>query len=1033
MSENDSRSAPPDAASEAVGPIAFGPFRLLRAERRLERDGKAVHVGGRALDILIALAAQPGRVVSKAQLSAAAWPGMVVEEANLRFHIGELRKVLDRDTAGESFITTVAGRGYHLTAPVVRQPVIPAAPAPAADEDASRAVVGREAEEAELGRLLNRAAAGEAQFAFVTGEAGFGKTALVARFVRTAAVAGARTATGYCLPGSAETDPYYPILDILMRLAGADGPEDFAAVASRAAPTWAIQLPMIADEAATGSLQDVLGATPHRMARELCVLLEMIAKQQLLVLVLEDIQWADLATLDLLRAMANRRLKAKLLVVATLRYPSTAPAPSSRSARLLSESLSVYRLATEIPLSALTRGDVAAYLTLMTGLRPAAELSTHLHARSGGNPLFMRAMLEHWLQRGLVAPDPGGWALPGARDVSELKTPPTLARLIDGEIEQLEPDRQRVIHAASVSEGVFSAAINHSATPLDEATFEEVCEDLARTTALVRRTGPLSLPDGRRVQGYVFRHMILRDVAYGRQSASQLAAAHAAVAAEIEDIYRQDPAPVASALARHFLEAQDWVAAVKYVRLAARVALGRFSPREAAAALEQALVAAQNYPPAAREEIVVEIKEELAPIYGGSLDPRAPKLFAQLVSDAARVGRIDIQCWALIGQGVTAGWSDWSLSLEPFGEALVLSEQLTDAAERARIRTHAHAWCSWGAGWDPVHAAGCEAAVVELRRLGEPVALAEGLANYAKVLLSSARYMEAYETIASSVEMLATRARDSRADLSLPSWHMRLGMPWCLLLAGRFGQSFELSKVGVEALLENAEFGRAATLQFYDALGHILAHDFAAAAALVEEAVGFCTGSGSAVLTPNEKQMEMAVRGLTALGQGKPAAAMGWLEQAGQEGGKRRTLSSWYWGMVIEWAMTDACLAAGQLEAARAHAIILHDLAYRTQERTWRAMACETGARVALADGDVSGADARLREGWEETRPGPLPQAEWRLHAVEAVVRSAAGDLDGAARHRQASADAVAALAQTLPEGHVGRETLGSARPIFAP
>src|ERR1700756_4536552 len=83
--------------STESGPIAFGPFRLLLAERRLERYGKSVHIGGRALDILIALAAQPGRVVSKAELAQAAWPGMVVEEANLRFHIGELRKVLDGD------------------------------------------------------------------------------------------------------------------------------------------------------------------------------------------------------------------------------------------------------------------------------------------------------------------------------------------------------------------------------------------------------------------------------------------------------------------------------------------------------------------------------------------------------------------------------------------------------------------------------------------------------------------------------------------------------------------------------------------------------------------------------------------------------------------------------------------------------------------------------------------------------------------------------------------------------------------------
>src|SRR4051794_23571779 len=101
MREDHQRAVLPDRPSDVVGPIAFGSFRLLLAERHLERDGKTVRVGGRALDVLMALAAQPGRVVSKAQLSEAAWPGMVVEEANLRFHIGELREVLDRDASGE--------------------------------------------------------------------------------------------------------------------------------------------------------------------------------------------------------------------------------------------------------------------------------------------------------------------------------------------------------------------------------------------------------------------------------------------------------------------------------------------------------------------------------------------------------------------------------------------------------------------------------------------------------------------------------------------------------------------------------------------------------------------------------------------------------------------------------------------------------------------------------------------------------------------------------------------------------------------
>ena len=1027
MRDDDPNPVSPPDQGDPPKPIAFGPFRLLLAERRLERDGKSVHIGGRALDILIALAAQSGRVVSKARLSEAAWPGMVVEEANLRFHIGELRKVLDRDAPSESFITTVAGRGYYLAARG-DQPVIRTGHGPTADDDTSRTLVGREAEEAELERLLNQAAEGQAQFAFVVGDAGVGKTALTAGFAHKAAFAGARAVTGSCLPGNAETDPYHPILDILTRLT-ADGPEDFAAIVLRVAPAWAVQLPMIAEEAIAGSLQDVVGATHHRMARELCALLEIVAQQQLLVLVVEDIQWADLATLDLLRAMATRRLKAKLLVVATLRYPWMEPSASSRAARLLSESLSVYRLATEIPLSPLTRDDVVKFLTRTTGLRPASELSLHLFARSGGNPLFMRTMIDYWLQNGLVTPNQDG-SLAGAADVFELKTPPTLTRLIDGEIERLEPDRQRVIHAACLSEGVFSAAINHSATHLTEPAFGEVCEDLARTSGLIERAETLSLPDGRRIQGYTFRHVILRDVAYGRQSASQRAAAHAAVAAEMENIYRQDPAPVASTLARHFLEAQDWVSAARYLRLAARVALRRFSRREAAAALEQALAVAAHFPADQRLGAEVEIKEELATILAGALDPRAPALCDEVVAEAAKAGRPDILCRALLVVALMLGWTDLDASLDRFREVLLRSDALTDPAERAWIRSQAHAWCSFAVGWDLAHAEGCEAAIEELRRLSDPVALNAGLVNYTLILYASSRYLEAHETLVASIEVLDTNARDNRIDLTLPHWLWRVGVPLSLLYAGRLQPAFGAFQSSAQALLRNGDVSRAVTVQLHAALGHILLQDFETAAALVEAATTFSPTADAATIGLNEKQMELIVGGLAACGLGRPDEALDHLSRARADALRRPTVTSWLWRMVIAWGMTDACLAAGDVAAARAQADEFHALAYRTQERTWRAMACETGARVALAEGELSTAQARLREGWKETDLGPLPLVEWRLHAVEAAVRSAAGDPDGGAHHRQACADALAALAETLPPGHPTREALRSARPI---
>ena len=999
-----------------AGTIAFGPFRLAPAERRLERGDQAVRIGGRALDILIALAAQPGRVVSKAQLAEAAWPGKAVEEANLRFQIGALRKALDPGLSGESYITTVAGRGYCLSAPVAPQP---------SDRADGDTVVGRGAEEAKLANLLSQAAAGEAQFAFVTGEAGIGKTALAARFVQTASAAGATAVIGRCLPSNAATDAYYPILEILLQLAAVR--DDFAALAQRIAQTWAVQLPVLTGRTTGGSGQDLLGVTAHRMSRELCALLEIVASQRLLVLVVEDVHWADQATLDLLRAIANRRLKSKLLILVTLR-PSDG-APSSRAARSLCDTLVVYRLATKIPLAPLTTDQIAEYLVRVAGGAPSPELSRHLHARSGGNPLFMRTMIEHWADEGLVAIGPAGLVLPTTHQAWDPPAPPSLARLIDDDIERLARDRQRVIHAASVTEGVFSAAVSHTATPFDEAAFEAVCEDLVRCTALIERAEVLALPDGRKVQGYAFRHILFRDVAYDRQSATQRAFAHAAVAARIEQLHSEHPAAVAGILARHFIAAENWSSAVRYLRLAARVARGRFSPRETAAALEHALAASRNLAPDVRAEIGAEIKGELAPIYTGSLDPRAPGLYAELVPEAARVGRLDIQCRALLGQAVTFAWSDVAASLGPFQEAIALSAGLTDVAERARIRSQAHSWCSFIAGWDPAHAAGCEAAIEELRRLGDPIALAAGLVSWHSVLFASARYLEAYETLVSSVAALAASGPDSPVDLSLSHWLLRAGGSKCLLYAGRLGQAFDSFRVGTKALLADGDLGHAANLQFCEAFGHVWIQDFAGAAALVQGAAEFAAGSPA--VTRNERQMELAVLGLAALGQGQPAPALRWLHRAGQETSRRRTISTWTWSLVIAWGMTDACMAAGHLGAAREHARRFHELAYRSRERTWRALASESSARIALADRDLAAAKAHLRGAWAETAPGRLPLAEWRLHAVEAALRTREGDDPGAAHHRNAWTEALAELARTLPAEHIGQQTLKSARPVF--
>ncbi len=100
--------------------ISFGPFRLFAARRSIERAGAPVHVGGRALEILIALVEQAGKVVSKQDLMARVWPSATVDEGSLRVHVAALRKMLGDGEAGARYVTTLTGQGYCFVAPVTR-------------------------------------------------------------------------------------------------------------------------------------------------------------------------------------------------------------------------------------------------------------------------------------------------------------------------------------------------------------------------------------------------------------------------------------------------------------------------------------------------------------------------------------------------------------------------------------------------------------------------------------------------------------------------------------------------------------------------------------------------------------------------------------------------------------------------------------------------------------------------------------------------------------------------------------------------
>jgi predicted ATPase/DNA-binding winged helix-turn-helix (wHTH) protein len=156
----------------------FGPFRLFPTARRLEREGVAVEIGGRALDILVELVNQAGRVVSKAELMSTIWADTTVVEGVLRTHIYNLRRALKDGVGGARYVTSVAGRGYCFVAPVVRSATEASTPTTTELSKLTHDLPPRLARMAGRDDAIRNLAAMLVEHRFVTiiGAAGIGKT-----------------------------------------------------------------------------------------------------------------------------------------------------------------------------------------------------------------------------------------------------------------------------------------------------------------------------------------------------------------------------------------------------------------------------------------------------------------------------------------------------------------------------------------------------------------------------------------------------------------------------------------------------------------------------------------------------------------------------------------------------------------------------------------------------------------------------------------------------------------------------------------
>lgn len=982
-------------------------------------DERSIPLRPRAFDVLQYLVKNAGRTIPQDEFLSELWPETYVQPEVLKGHVLAVRTALGDRGAPPRYIETVRGRGYRFIANVGTHWESTAS-SPESDA-ATPQLVGRDDVRRELDAALDRACSGEAEIVFLAGDAGIGKTTLAETFAGFAAELGAMVIVGHCLPGSSETEAYYPILEILTSLGGGRWGETLKETLVRLAPAWMVQLPGFAATGAVGLRHDVIAATPHRMARELCDALDALARTGPVVIVLEDIHWADEATLDLLQALASRKLRTKLMILATLRSSVTSEA--NRSAGTLAHKLSLYRLACVITLKPLSLENVDAFLRSITEATPPDALSAHLHGRSEGNPLFMRAMLDALLERELVSWNEEGWQLGADFEGLERRAPPSLAQLIGAEIDTLSKEEQSILEAASVSDGPFSSFLNHVASNLDEQSFEAICEALSKRGQLIQRSDIVDMPAGRRIQTYRFRHALFREVAYDRQGALRRSRGHGMVAAHMADVHAADLPAVAPSLAHHYEQAGSWSETIHFLRMSARTTMQRFAHREAATLLEQAITLSRNLPADTRMQAELGALEELATIDLGVFDPRAAQTYERLTDLARDHGFVDVEARGLIGMAYALSWTDSDHSLEIMRLALSKSAAIQDPVQRARVRCSAHGWLSYIQGWSAVDAAGVGIEMEKLRELGDPVTFNLSLVYQSLMHFSAARYDDAIRMVGTGFSFLVAHGQEAHVDLGVPLWINRLGSAWCRMSAGRLGEALDGFSSGTAAYEANGDLGRSVTLRIYHAFLYVWLHDDQAALDMLDETLTRVRANGEK-LSANDARVELIVRGLAELGSGNVVRALEHLTTADTEMQTRNTLSSWYWRLALSWGLTDAYLAAGDLKAAAARAQVFLDQACATEERNWRALAGETCARVALLLGNLLAARNYLTRAWTDVEGYDVPLARWRLHRVEARMSDLMQDPDSATRHRKFCGDVLEALAETLPGGHPGRRTL---------
>jgi predicted ATPase len=556
--------------------------------------------------------------------------------------------------------------------------------------------VARERELAQLDRFLDLALSGQGRVAFVTGEAGSGKTALVQEFTRRAQQAhtGLIAASGNCNAYTGIGDPYLPWREILGLLTGdvqarwaagamteeharrlwdtlplatqvlvEAGPELIGTFIPRAAlleravastqragrADWLTRLHALGEDQAMGP------ATPSPQQSDLfeqyTKVLQVLARQVPLMLVVDDLQWADMGSISLLFHLGRQLAGSRILIVGAYRPEEVVIGRDGERHPLESVINEFQRHFGDITvkLDQAERRDFIEALLDSEPNRLGLPFREMLYRQTHGHPLFTIELLRGLQEQGDLVQDPEGhWVEGRALDWDTL--PARVEAVIAERIGRLTEPLQDALRVASVEGEVFTAEVVARVRAADEReVVGRLSGELDRRHRLVRAQGILRIDD-QRLSHYRFRHILFQRYLYNSLDEVERAHLHEAVGNTLEALYEDQVeamAAIAGQLAWHFQEAGIAEKAIHYLHQAGERAVQLSAYHEGITHLTKGLgllMALPDSPERAQQELALQLALGIAWIGPKAYGPEVEKAYTRARELCRQTGKTSQLC-----------------------------------------------------------------------------------------------------------------------------------------------------------------------------------------------------------------------------------------------------------------------------------------------------------------------------------------------------------------------------------------------------